>query len=710
MGVAFVCKILFPTMLAFILWAKLKRSMPRKKLAYLILLCFLSAIVANKVSGYMPPLTDEVTLTALGEKNSKARKEEVFLQSFTVDGENVSIGNPVSGKWFFIGDTYAWRVEEDLRQPKGTTRTVTLKVPVGWERTANFSASVWRGQVEIATAQQTKVVDTYADEAKTISVELGKSSSFSLILNQVLQLAVYVSIAFLGAWGCLRLARTKIFSNADAASKWWKRYGGKAIYSAIAFVAFWAMVRFADRQSFWNDEIAQLGFASGTVWDAIRLCLRMGDITPPLFTVFANIWYKLAPYGQKWLLLLNIVPTALMVHFAGLIGERLRNRFSGVLTASLLAFSATIWSFQAYEFRSYAFMGLFSTLSLYCFIRRNEAPQIWKWHILFGFSLTALAMSHYFGMLACGCIFLVDALLFFRKKLPLRSVSAYGFAGGVSLAWLVSVYIVTLSNRSTEEIASWYSVPTPKHVELLLFFLTGNQTMTWVLFLLAIATAAVVLLMQKNSGTGGKVFYYLFFGWMCFFPIAILYIYGNYVNQASTMWQERYFLFMPIYIAILTALGIDDLLSRFVDEQNYKMMQAVLCSFLVLLLSMNIFFNDKAFSVQPPRQAFREAADWLNNQANYIYNEDTLVLTTMGYEQAWEMYFIEQQGRRDPVNASFSQYEITEADLEAYNRIYLQYAHAGVQRAWLRAAFDVNFAVVEEHPELQITVYQRKEM
>lgn len=39
---------------------------------------------------------------------------------------------------------YCWRPETDGRQPEGTVRSVTLEIPVSWDRTVNFFSNEWR--------------------------------------------------------------------------------------------------------------------------------------------------------------------------------------------------------------------------------------------------------------------------------------------------------------------------------------------------------------------------------------------------------------------------------------------------------------------------------------------------------------------------------------------------------------------------------------
>ena len=65
----------------------------------------------------------------------------------------------------------------------------------------------------------------------------------------------------------------------------------------------------------------------------------------------------------------------------GLTGEALGEKSTGILTAIIGAFSVTVWGFAAYSFRPYAFLLLFSALSLYCHIRKNQTGGERGWLI-----------------------------------------------------------------------------------------------------------------------------------------------------------------------------------------------------------------------------------------------------------------------------------------------------------------------------------------
>ena len=167
-----------------------RKSLGRKTLLGLAVMTVLFSMAANMISGHLPSLTDEVTLTALGEKSETAQGPEIVAEGFVVDGQAYPIRKVTEGKWYWRGQQYMWRPETDDRQPEGTTRSVTLKVPAGWSRTIRFSSNDYRGIVELTTENKTEKIDT----SVTSSAEIGRSSSSVLVLNYLIVLMVYTLV------------------------------------------------------------------------------------------------------------------------------------------------------------------------------------------------------------------------------------------------------------------------------------------------------------------------------------------------------------------------------------------------------------------------------------------------------------------------------------------------------------------------------------
>lgn len=127
---ALILKILLATVCAFGTFWLLRKRCEKKAAAILlaVVTVLVGAVLGQKLADAVPPLTDTVTITALGEKNAESKAYEIALTGFTVDGEVYPVGEITSGKWFWFGNDYMWRPETDNRQPDGTTDTIQVEI------------------------------------------------------------------------------------------------------------------------------------------------------------------------------------------------------------------------------------------------------------------------------------------------------------------------------------------------------------------------------------------------------------------------------------------------------------------------------------------------------------------------------------------------------------------------------------------------------
>ncbi|WP_369283534.1 glycosyltransferase family 39 protein [Oscillibacter sp. GMB15532] len=654
----------------------------------------------------VPPLSDEIKLTALGRHSASSQGQEVILQGYTIDEENVEISAPTEGKWFWVGSQYMWRPASDPRQPGGSTASITLEVPVGWSRSIQLLSDSYCGKVLLSAGENQWEIDTYGEGPTIMSVEIGRSETSALLRNEILHLVAFVLVQFLGI--ILSIVISSHFSKMSEVNRlnYLCQHGGKLLYGGICLLIFILMVYFADKQSFWSDEVGMISFYSGSFGTMVDNFLNMVIISPPLYDFFAWAWYHIAPYGQRWLLLVSILPSVLSIYVVGLIGERLRGRFCGTIAVILIGFSSTVWMNQANELRSYCFVVLFTALSFYLYLCRNNNPNPWKFHILLGISMTCLAMSHYFGMLAVVGFFFPDVFLYIKRKLPLKAIVAYLISGGVSLSWLILIYVKTLSHTSTQSIAGWYPVPGIEHIKGLLGFLIGDSPIAWAFLILSFAIAPIAFTVKGGEETVYKPFDYGFLGTVILFPITVIFLYGRYINQSSTMWENRYFIFLVVFIVILMALALNDFL-KIILAQNPERRRVEGTAGVLLFLYMAttcIQLQSSLWSYYP----YREGGEYLNTQANDIYNKDTVVICTLSqpFTEAWEEYFITQQGKRDRVNEIFSQYTITEEQLQNYHRVYVNTSLVGVA-PWLNEVLERDYILVEDRPDLHLRIYNK---
>lgn len=189
----------------------------------------------------------------------------------------------------------------------------------------------------------------------------------------------------------------------------------KLFFGGIALALFFVLLLLAEQVSFWNDEMSQIAFGLNDIPYLIERSASLEDGVPPLFGIVAWFWYRIVPYGERWLLLLSIVPVVVSAYFLGLIGKLTVNARTGYIMEILFAASPFFWYNIALEFRGYSFLLLFSVLSIYLYLLRNQGKR--KKGILgLNITLTALCFSHYFGIMIFGILFLADVMLLLRKK------------------------------------------------------------------------------------------------------------------------------------------------------------------------------------------------------------------------------------------------------------------------------------------------------
>lgn len=682
--------------------------------AWLCLSAVIFALAANAFSGQVHGPTDTLMMTALGEKNEASVADEVALYGILVGGTEYSCGQDLGigeGKWFWCGESYMWRNEADPRQPEGLTRTVTLEIPVGEERRLIFHTNMYSGLVDVTACGETQTVDTYSEAVGVIQVPISDSSRKMLLLDAGEQLAIYVAVLFGLTAGALGLARYSL-RRPGRLRRWAGSNAGKLIYALMAAAVGALMFSHGSDMSFWVDEMIQLSSSIGGAGTVLKNSQEMVDLTPPLFPLAAVVWYRLAPYGEKWLLLLDIIPTALSVYVLGLLGEKRGGLRDGVLAAAFIAFSLTVWERVAFEYRAYAFMLLFSSLSLYTYYRKEREGD-GKWRAAFSLSLACLAMSHYFGMLLCVVFFLADAVGAYKHWRAEKKAAAilavpgpYILPGVLSAAWM-GLMLISTSGLSKYTLPSWYPVPTLSEIKSAVLYLCGNVPF---LCLMALFEAGYILTElfspgKEKDGEKDRTFSHLLLGAVAG-VFALLFVYGRYINRQNTMFENRYFIELIPFFALLFSGAVCRVLDLLPADRAKIKNAAVLC--VSAALAVNCLTGVSSFGSEP----FRESADWLYTQSNYIFDPSTVVMTT--YEiisVPWNEYYIGRCGRRDKLNVTdqYAFLSLTNDEKMEYNRIYLAVNSVNLPiLPDMQEYLDQYYDLEQNLPELMMQVYVRK--
>ncbi|MCL2810659.1 MAG: hypothetical protein FWD25_02080 [Clostridia bacterium] len=458
----------------------------------------------------------------------------------------------------------------------------------------------------------------------------------------------------------------------------------KMLYVVISAAAFAGLFLFANSQPFWSDELCQITF-SGTA-GSWRRAMLYDPHTPPLYDIALFFWYRLAPYGERWLLLLSQGAFAITVFVTGLVGEKIRNRRTGLLAASLMALNGSAILACGWELRPQAFMLLFCVLSLYEWVARVKKPGFNTPRMLRYAAWMALSgYSHYFGVLFSGMLFLMDCFLALRKKMDSRYFLSYALALLAYIPWLRLML-------GGEETGLWQPVPSLQGVAELLRFLSGENLLILGLFVLA-----VVFAFRKSAFVERAPVV------VACLMILVIFVYGRFIAWRSTFWVPRYFSALFPCVMVACALALDTLLQA-VLRRKQKIVAGV-CVGLMLFAGWNTVQVIQRVTPAP----YRAAAEWLFAQGDPIYASDTIVISSDGGwpMDGWNEYYITKQGRRDPIHL-VDVWTIGPDELLRFNRVYHStYGYWGLPES-LRQTLEEHYVLLGENQELYIRVYGKQ--
>ena len=376
------------------------------------------------------------------------------------------------------------------------------------------------------------------------------------------------------------------------------------------------------------------------------------------------------------------------------------------MAAVLVGFSTTVWQSVALEFRAYAFVLLFASLGLYSYVQKNQTAGN-RWKTIYSLSLTCLAMSHYFGMLLCGAFFAADTFLVCKKRISVKAGLQYVLPGAISIIWLLLVYVVTLRHESAVEIAGWYGLPTISGIRSIIFALAGGNTVTDYLTWVGVAFMLVKgyhCLKCREFSWGA--FHQLFLLAVIALVFGVMYVYGNWINPKATMFEMRYYVILIPFIVLLFPVAHAELTS--VKRTGEGLLGQTISLFICIVLIWNCCQNVPTAATTMP---YREAADWIYTQSNYIFNSDTAIVTTNSSNSgAWNEYYMGRKGRRDELDILITdQIDFVNRcnDGELYNKVYLYEQQWPLEwYAW--SYLTENYDLEETKPEISLSVYTRK--
>ena len=483
-----------------------------------------------------------------------------------------------------------------------------------------------------------------------------------------------------------------------------------AVNLLISSIFLVIMISHSSQKTFWYDEMETLAKTtrefSYTLNEAVSL---RGALSLPFFAL-AWLWYKIAPYGEKYLLLLTEIPIFISVFVLGFCGKRLTgggDKICAILACLFGATSARYIFACGLEFRFYSFIVLSSTFALLFYIGcqksllKGMAVKKSDW-IGYGISMAAIVYFHYLAILIPAGFFIADLFLFIRKKIKLNFLRPYILA-----ALIFSPMLTLLLIFKQRNIGSFWP-PIPKTIDL--FYLIKNlldgSELKLLFFAFGIAAILVYVFTKiiKKSSINWRYSVLTTMLWTVLFMITVMFIYSARISPKGSFWVLRYFYVLLPEIFLISAFGISLLINHLAYKNKAAKMVAI--TFLALVLFFNVLFFAADSKKSLNTERYYAVAEKLLEQQD-IYAKDTAVAGQHGRERteifhAWNEYYVSKQGQRQKVHHA-TEKKIREG---AYKKVYFfNGIHHTVKED--KKLFS-KYNLISKDNKLQILTYERK--
>ena len=624
--------------------------------AGLCIITIAAAFISNSILGMIPMPKDRIQLTATGEKNPNALNNEVSLKEVVVDDIHYKINNAVEGKWFWKGDSYMWRNENDSRKPEGVTRSITLEIPKGNSRQFVFDNNQYRGFVEITYNGQSTTYDLYSDEGAEISIDIpgnglmtaymikfGRIALFVLFIAVILAYFVFAALKF--DYGVIKV--------------WFGRNWDKLVYFIISVTCFIVMFELSKLGSMWYDEIWVLGvFYEPNFLSIDGVC-----------ALLQKIWFMIMPYGQEYLLLLSDLLVALSIYFCGLIGNKINGKRLGVIIASLCATSSTVMG-KCGEFRTYSFLLFFTTISVYMFIKKQSEIGNEKLSTLFVYGLFLVLMmdTHLFGLITAGVILIFDFILVCMKRTKIKGLFEFVIPTLYCAYWVITKFFSGLKSFQNY---NWPQKPSVKGVIKYVLWLCSNN---YIIFsLLVLGTAFAVYQISKKVKNNKFDYKYDYAKLVVISVPACVFVINIIVSSIfpnSSLFVDRYFIPVIVFLFIIVGVLIDKIIEIIflnIISLSGAGNMSIVCT-IALAISVCII----TWYSQPPNTSnnYRGTAEYLMSQ-NDIYLPSTVCIVNGNYHvNIGFEYYLSKKGNRDSIN-----HQNDLIDVSSFDIVYVVYHH-----------------------------------
>ena len=676
-------------------FGKIKKK-EKSLIAGLLVGIVMAAVIGNGILSLVPFPTNEVVVTATGEKNDNAKNNEVNIINYIIGGEEYAIKNPTEGKWFWKGDVYMWRNENDSRQPAGTTRSITLNIPYGQDRSVQFGLSEWNGIVEVTYNGESNRYDLFkSGDETTILAQVPDTDSFALYSAKLLRLLLFAAIiGLLVAYPAFCVVKYEY----AVIKKFWQKHWDKVYYLVLAVLYVMLLQKNSVGGSLWYDEI----------WALAWIINQDPNKSYIFFNLISKAWYGIMPYGHEYLRLLSQLFVAGTIYFAGCIGNEYRNKRFGILLSSSVAFSLTIANQCAKGIRPYAMLLFLSTIMLYLYIKTRKDNSK-KSILLYSLVLLLTMDTHLFGFMVAGLLMLFDFILIIFKRLSKVYWLEFILPAIYGAYWFSTQFVAGINNINHY---SWAGKASLSRLLDAIKWLFCYDTFMMSLALMGLVIILVVSLtkIMQCRFNFNRDYTRLTILSVPVLAIMITFVYSTVFNPNNSMLIDRYFMSIIIFLYFVLCYALDSIIDKICNTVKSEYVEKCLVIFVILFFCLNCWPKITPWETWPAgfrthNNDYKSAVEYVLQQ-NDIYVSSTLFILDHPVKDADTgiAYYTTHKGERDDINHCSVSY--LPDNIEQYETLYISYVFNRDRRNdVLNNLINTQYELIYDNAEVKVRKY-----
>ena len=198
-------------LLLFLLVLRRKKAEKWTVKGGVLFVCFslFAALCAWQLTAGMTPLRpkETVTVTALNQKNKKAKEPSIYLTDVVYENRRTNISAEEKNGWR-VRDTWLVCLSKETDFDTALNLSTNVQVPAGTGRYLTFFTNQHKGLVQVDYQEQSQTVDCYSQQDGTVNVYLRDSDYATLHALKIRQIVMFTLflLAFNGIllWAELR--------------------------------------------------------------------------------------------------------------------------------------------------------------------------------------------------------------------------------------------------------------------------------------------------------------------------------------------------------------------------------------------------------------------------------------------------------------------------------------------------------------------------